>query len=241
MWKGKSVSVVFSTYNEKGSIRECIEGLFKTGYVDEVIAVDNNAAKGTKEEILKTKAKYFLEKRQGFGWGYRRALYESKGDLIIMIEPDGTFDPNDVIKLLAYSDNFPVVFGTRTTSIMIGDGANMGLFLKWGNYAVAKMVEFLFGTNFLSDVGCTYRLINRKAYEIIKKDFIITGNEFNPDMMIQVIKHKIPFIEIPVKYLKRVGTSSVTGDMKRTIPVGVKMIILILKQRLKLINQKKIK
>ena len=73
MWKKKKVSVVFSTYNEIDSIKEFIDGLFKTGYVDEVIAVDNNAAKGTKEEILKTKAKYFLESKQGFGWGYRRA------------------------------------------------------------------------------------------------------------------------------------------------------------------------
>src|SRR3989344_3578144 len=146
MWKKKKVSVVFSTYNEKDSIKEFIDGLFKTGYVDEIIAVDNNAVKGTKEEILKTKAKYFLEPRQGFGQGYRKALHESTGDLIIMIEPDGTFDPNDVIKFLAYSDNFDVVFGTRTTSIMIGDGANMGWFLKWGNFAVAKFVEVLYNT-----------------------------------------------------------------------------------------------
>src|SRR3989338_9928394 len=124
MWKKQKVSVVFSTYNEKDSVRKCINDLFKTKYVDEVVAVDNNATTGTKEEILKTKAKYFLEPRQGFGWGYRRALHESTGDLIIMIEPDGTFAPNDVMKFLAYSDNFDVVFGTRTTSIMIGDGAN---------------------------------------------------------------------------------------------------------------------
>ena len=237
MWKNKKVSVVFSTYNEKNSIRECIEGLFKTGYVDEIIAVDNNAVKGTKEEILKTNAKYFLETRQGFGQGYRKALHESTGDLIIMIEPDGTFDPNDVIKFLAYSDNFDVVFGTRTTSIMIGDGANMGWFLKWGNFAVAKFVEILFNTSFLSDVGCTYRLISRNSYEKIKKKFVITGNEFNPDMMLQVIRNKIKYIEIPISYLRRVGVSSVTGDMKRTIPVGLKMILLIIKHRLNIIKK----
>ena len=69
MWKKQKVSVVFSTYNEKDSIKECIEDCFKTKYIDEVIAVDNNSAKGTKEEILKTKARYFLEAKQGFGWG----------------------------------------------------------------------------------------------------------------------------------------------------------------------------
>ena len=238
MWKGQKVSVVFSTYNEKDSVRECIQKLFETGYVDEVIAVDNNAIEGTKKEILGTKAKYFHEPKQGFGWGYRRALHESTGDLMIMIEPDGTFDPNDIIKFLAYSDNFEVVFGTRTTSIMIGDGANMGWFLKWGNFAVAKLVEILFNTSFLSDVGCTYRLIRRDAYKKIRRKFVIHGNEFNPDMMLQVIKNKISYIEIPVNYLRRVGISSVTGDMWRTIPVGLKMILLILKHRLGLLNQK---
>jgi len=239
MWKKQKVSVVFSTYNEKDSIRKCIDDLFKTGYVDEVIAVDNNAARGTREEIFKTKAKYFLETKQGFGWGYRRAMYESSGDIMIMIEPDGTFEPNDVMKLLAYSDDFDVVFGTRTTSIMIGDGANMGWFLKWGNYAVAKMIEVLFNTTHLSDAGCTYRLIKRKAYEKIRKKFVIGGNEFNPDMMLQVIRNKIKYIEIPVKYLRRVGVSSVTGDFKRTFVVGLKMVLLILKHRLNIVKKYK--
>ncbi len=237
MWKDKKVSVVFSTYNEKDSIKKCINDLFKTEYVDEVIAVDNNAAKGTKEEILKTRARYFLEKKQGFGWGYRRALYESTGDLIIMIEPDGTFDPNDVIKFLAYSDNFDVVFGTRTTSIMIGKGANMGFFLKWGNFFVGKMIEFLFNTSHLSDAGCTYRLISRQSYEKIRKKFVITGNEFNPDMMLQVIRNKINYIEIPVNYLKRVGKSSVTGRWLKVISVGFKMVFLILKHRFNIVKK----
>lgn len=238
MWKGKKVSVVFSTYNEKESIRKCIEDLFMTGYVDEVIAVDNNAVKGTKEEILKTKAKYFHESKQGFGQGYRRALYESTGDLILMIEPDGTFDPNDLIKFLAYSDDFDVVFGTRTTSIMIGEGANMGLFLKWGNYLVAKAIELLFNTSHLSDVGCTYRLISRGAYKKMSRKFSITGNEFNPDMMLQIIRNKIRYIEIPIKYLKRIGTSSVTGRFSKVIIVGLKMVLLILKHRFNIISKK---
>lgn len=231
MWKKQKVSVVFSTYNEKDSVRKCINDLFKTKYVDEVIAVDNNASTGTKEEILKTKAKYFLETNQGFGWGYQRALKEATGNILIMIEPDGTFDPNDVFKLLAYSDDFDAVFGTRTTSIMIGRGANMGWFLKWGNYAVAKFIEFLFDTTHLSDVGCTYRLIKREPYNKIKDKFTITGNEFNPDMMLQIIRNNIKYIEVPVKYLRRVGVSSVTGDFKRTVVVGFKMIWLILKHR----------
>lgn len=237
MYHNKKVSVVFSTYNEKESVEKCINNLFETEYVDEVIAVDNNAASGTKEEILKTRARYFYEPKQGFGWGYRRALHESSGDLIIIIEPDGTFDPEDVIKFLAYSDDFDVVFGTRTTSIMIGEGANMGWFLKWGNFFVAKFIELLFNTSHLSDVGCTYRLISKETYTKIKRKFSTGGNEFNPDMMLQIIRHNIKYIEIPVKYLKRVGVSSVTGRFSKVVSVGLKMILLILKHRLGIINK----
>lgn len=236
MYNSKKVSVVFSTYNEKDSVRKCIEDLFKTRYIDEVIAVDNNAVKGTKEEILKTKAKYFHERKQGFGYGYQRALKEATGNLIIIIEPDGTFDSNDVIKFLAYSADFEVVFGTRTTSIMIGKGANMGFFLKWGNYALAKLIEILFNTTYLSDVGCTYRLIKREAYEKIKNKFVLTGNVFNLDMMLQVIRNRMKYVEIPVHYLKRVGVSSLTGKFSKVIKVGFSMIFLIFKHRLGIIK-----
>ena len=80
-------------------------------------------------------------------------------------------------------------------------------------------------------MGCTYRLIKREPYNKIKDKFTITGNEFNPDMMLQIIRNNIKYIEVPVKYLRRVGVSSVTGDFKRTVVVGFKMIWLILKHR----------
>ena len=54
-----------------------------------------------------------------------------------------------------------MVFGTRTTRELIWAGANMARFLRWGNWAVAKLIEALFNTSHLSDVGCTYRLLRR--------------------------------------------------------------------------------
>ena len=51
--------------------------------------------------------------------------------------------------------------GSRTVSNFIWDGANMGWFLQWGNWAVAKTIEVLFNTSYLSDVGCTFRVISR--------------------------------------------------------------------------------
>ena len=231
MWQGKKVSVVFSTYNEKDTIRKCINEFFKTGVVDEVVAVDNNAVKGTKEEILKTKARYVHEPKQGIGYGYMRALREATGDIIITTEVDGTYVPRDVLKLLAYSEDFPVVCGTRTTSIMIGEGANMGFLMKWANWAYAKIIEVLFNTNNLTDVGCIYRLMNRKALDKIKNIEMDGKFSFNVDWMLYIIRNNLSFIEAPVHFKKRVGESFGASNYYKASKVAIGMMGVILKHR----------
>jgi glycosyltransferase involved in cell wall biosynthesis len=231
MYQGKRVSVVFSTFQEKGSIRAFIDECFATGFVDEVIVVNNNAEAGTDEEVRKTNAKLFHESNQGYGFGYRRALKEATGDLLIMTEPDATFTAKDFENLLVYSKTYPVVFCTRTATHAIHDGANMGMFLKWGNWAVAKMVEVLFMTTQLSDVGCTTRLISREVFEKLQPSFTVGSNFFGLQMMLLVVKNRIPFVEIPVRYLGRVGESAVTGSFWKAWKLGWRMIFFVLQVR----------
>jgi len=234
MWKEKKVSVVFSTYNEKNSIRKEINYCFETGFVDEIIVVNNNAAEGTEEEVAKTKAKQVFEQRQGFGWGYRTALKEATGDLIIMSEPDGTYDhKKDIEKLLLYSDDFPVVLGTRTTQALIGEGANMGVFLKWGNVFVGKLIEVLFNTTHLSDAGCTLSLLSSTALKEIQPHFSIGGNHFSPEIVILLALKRITFVEIPIHYYRRVGESKGSGTFWKAFKLGIKKIWLVLSYRIK--------
>ena len=232
MWKNKKVSVVFPTYREKGSIRTVIEDFFRTGYVDEIIVVNNNAQEGTKEEVEKTRAIQVFETKQGYGFAMQRGLEEATGDLIILSEPDGTFYGDDVLKLLAYSDEFEVVFGSRTAPKLIDYRANMGMFLRIGNWFVAKLIEFLFLTGVLTDVGCSMKLLSRSAYEKIRGYFTVGSSHFNPELMCLVIIKKINFIEIPVKYAERVGKSMVTGSGKVSFLLGLRMIQLIFYYRL---------
>ncbi|MFA5392862.1 MAG: glycosyltransferase family 2 protein [Candidatus Ratteibacteria bacterium] len=232
MWQTKRVSVLLPTYNEKDSIRRVIDDFFQTGVVDEVVAVNNNAAAGTSAEIGKTAAREIFEFRQGYGAAIRRGLKESSGDLIIICEPDGTFLARDVFKLLAYADDFEVVFGTRTTQVLIWEGANMGSLLKWGNWAVAKLLEFLFNTTTFTDVGCTMRLIKKEALGKIEDQFRVNGEYFGPEMMILVVLNGLRYIEVPVNYLPRVGRSSVTGHKGKTVLLAVRMIFLIFRYRI---------
>ena len=231
MWRGKTVSVIFPTYNEKDSIREAIEDFFACEYVDEIIAVNNNAAPGTDEEILQTRARLVHEPRQGYGHAIWKGLGEAKGDLLIISEPDGTFSGHDVFKMLAYSDDLPVVFGTRTVRAFVWEGANMGFLLKWGNWGVGKLMEFLFNTTILTDVGCSMRLMTREVYESIRPQFTVGGSAFGPQIMLLTILNGHPFIEIPVNYKKRVGTSSVTGNLFKAALLGIRMTLMILHYR----------
>jgi glycosyltransferase involved in cell wall biosynthesis len=233
MWNGRTVSVVLGTYAEKDSIRGVINGFFATGVVDEVVVVNNNAEPGTREEVDQTEARQVFESRQGYGYSYRRGLMEATGDLLILAEPDGTFLPRDAVKLLTYSDDCDAVFGTRTTREMIWSDANMGTFLKWGNWAVAKLVEVLFNTSHLSDVGCTYRLLTRDTLEKIQPKFTVGGSHFGPELMLLVITSGARVVEVPVNYLPRVGESSVTGDLRKAVKLGFQMIGFILRFRLR--------
>jgi glycosyltransferase involved in cell wall biosynthesis len=237
MWRGRKVSVIFPTYNEKDSIRAATQGYFATGLVDEVIVVNNNAAPGTSEEVAGTGAREIFETNQGYGYALLRGIDSCSADLVVLSEPDGTFTPNDVLKLLAYSDDVPVVFGTRTSREFIWEGANMGRFLRWGNWAVAKMTEMLFNTTILTDMGCTLRLFDARALKRIRPHLTIGGSHFGPQLLLEVVAHGIPFVEVPINYRSRVGESSVTGSLWKAFRLGMRMIALVWEYRLGLVRR----
>jgi glycosyltransferase involved in cell wall biosynthesis len=232
VYKGKSLSVLLPTYNEKDSIRGCIQSFERTGVVDEILVVNNNAAEGTSEEVAQTGAVEIFESRQGYGAAIVRGLREAQGDLVCICEPDGTFDPHDLFKMLPYSDDIDIVYGTRTVGEFIWQDANMGWFIRLGNWLVAKLMEVLFNTNSLSDVGCTLRLLNRPAVEVLLPLFREMGNCMGAEMMCLSRIVKLRSVQIPVNYRARVGVSSVTGRRSAAMKVGLRMIWVILSYRM---------
>ncbi len=233
MYGSKSVTVVFPAYNEEKYIRSAVADFSIPNVVDEVLVVDNNSKDGTAAEARQTSARLVTETAQGYGNALRRGLREATGDLVILAEPDGTFVGRDVLKLLAYADDFDMVCGTRTTRELIWTQANMGWFLRMGNWTVAKMLQFLYGGPSLSDCGCTLRLTHRTALDRFQDDLTVGGSHFLPEMVILALKRGLRVIEVPVNYRGRVGDSKITGSVKGTLTTGFRMIGLILKYRFK--------
>nr|WP_202894315.1 glycosyltransferase family 2 protein [Kribbella italica] len=232
------MSVVLPTYNEKDSIADVIRRFDKLGVVDDILVINNNAAEGTSEEVASTNAREIIETKQGYGAAIRRGLREVDTDLVCVCEPDGTFNPEDLLKLLSFSAECDVVVGSRTVANFIWDGANMGWFLQFGNWAVAKMLEVLFNTASMSDVGCTFRVITREHVKTISDRATLDGSAFGLEMLLTSVVTRARMVQIPVNYHPRVGVSSVTGDFGKTVTLGLEMIRLILKTRLKTIGRR---
>jgi len=233
VYSGKTVSVVLPTYNEKDSIRTTIRAFESLGIVDEIIVVNNNAADGTSAEVAPTMAREVFEPVQGYGAAIKRGFREAIGDYVCLCEPDGTFEARDILKLLAYVEDVDIAYGSRTVHEFIWHGANMGFFLRFGNWSVAKLMEVLFNTNSLSDVGCTMRVARRSALDVILPHLTVDGSHFGPQMMCVSVIARLRIVQIPVNYRSRVGSSSVTGDLWVAAKLGVTMIGLILGYRLR--------
>jgi glycosyltransferase involved in cell wall biosynthesis len=184
--------------------------------------------------VRSTSAIEIHEPVQGYGAAICRGFAEASGDLVVVCEPDGTFLACDLHKFLAYADDVDIAYGSRTIRTFIWERANMGFLLKWGNWFVAKLLEVLFNTNYLSDVGCTYRMIGRDALLKLLPTFQVKSNFFGPEMMVRGFRMKLRCVQVPINYRERTGQSSVTGYLRKTFVLGMQMTILIIAMRFRL-------
>ena len=228
MWHGKTVSVVLSTYKEKNSIRKAIEDYFATGFVDEVVVTSNNAEPGTEEEVKKTKAKLVHEKRQGYGYAFQRGIQEATGDYVFLSEPDGTYKASDLERFLIYAKDFPVVLGTRTSQSAILEGASMGILRKLANVFEAKVIEVLFVTHSLTEIGCTCKLFHREALMQIQPLWQTKNALFATELLLLIVSKRINFIEIPITFQERIGESTLTGRWYHLVKWGLHIFWFIL-------------
>jgi dolichol-phosphate mannosyltransferase len=225
------VSVVMPAYNEAEGIEAAVRTYAAIPEVDEVLVVDNNSTDGTDRIAVAAGARIINEPRQGYGYACQAGLMSASGEIVFLVEPDGTFQAGDIYKFLAYADDFDVVFGTRTAKTCIWAGSNMGHFLRYGNCAVAKLLEYVHNGPCLTDVGCTYKMFKSEAIKEIAPMFSVGASHFSPELMILCIRSGLLCVEIPVNYRPRLGTSKITGDFWKAFRLGWRMIGMILAYR----------
>ena len=232
MWNNKTVSVVIPAHTEEETVRTIIEKVYGCVPVDEVLVVNNASTDRTGEEVKKTRAKLTFEGRKGYGFAVQKGFREAMGDLVVLFDADGNFPAKDILKLLAYADDFDLVKGTRSRRELIEKGVYPP-FISWlvmtANIAVAKFQQFVFRGPALTD-NCSLRLIKKSALKKILPQISVGGPCFLTDMTDLAMLANLSIIEIPVRFTKRIGGRSkysTFGLMK----VAVKMVLHIMKQR----------
>src|SRR3989338_5261674 len=103
MVKKEKVVVVMPAYYASRTLEKVYHGI-DTKIVDEVILVDDGSKDGTGAVAISLGIKTFLHRRnKGYGANqktcYRQAL-KSKADYVIMLHPDGQYNPSDLIKFI---------------------------------------------------------------------------------------------------------------------------------------------
>jgi UDP-N-acetylglucosamine diphosphorylase / glucose-1-phosphate thymidylyltransferase / UDP-N-acetylgalactosamine diphosphorylase / glucosamine-1-phosphate N-acetyltransferase / galactosamine-1-phosphate N-acetyltransferase len=229
------VSVIIPAYNEAASIGRVVRDFLPQA--DEIVVMDNVSPDGTGDIARALGAVVHSTPLTGYGDALRKGMDAATGDILVLVEADGTFKAKDLGKLLEFLKDADMVIGTRTTRQMIEQGANMDGLLRWGNVVVGKLIEALWWSREprFTDVGCTYRALWRDAYQKIRPYLTRQDAAFSPEMMIEMLRVEGRVIEIPVSYYRRLGGASKhSGTLMHSVRTGMRMVRLILQKRFNL-------
>jgi glycosyltransferase involved in cell wall biosynthesis len=130
MFRDRTVSLVIPAYNEEATIRQVVEEFRGEPHIDEILVVDNNCKDRTAALAAAAGARVVAEAKPGYGAALMAGMSAAKGDILVLVEADGSFRARDVVKLLVYLDDAGMVMGTRTTKQMVEQGANMRFLLR---------------------------------------------------------------------------------------------------------------
>ena len=225
------IAVGMTAYNDELSIGDAGRDFLRQQHVCGVVVVDNNSSDRTAEEGLKSGASVVKEPVQGYGACCVRALREAMrlGEIVCLVEGDGTFSGSDLKKLMAYVENADMVVGTRTTRELNAPDSQINTSLLIGNVLMAKLLQIRFRSVRLTDVGCTFRVIRKAALEKIIDQLTVTGNHFSCEMLLVALENNLMVIEIPLTLKKRVGESKgVGGNLFKAAATAVDMWRLIM-------------
>ena len=198
--KVEMVSVVIPTLNEAGNILEAITTIQKElAYPKEIIVVDGNSTDGTIKIVKDTNiCRLIIEPRRGYGIALRTGMKHAKGDIIVMVDGDGTYEVKHINRLLdtMVKNDAELCLATR----MYDPNKAMGLMNFIGNKIITFCFDFLF-SQFLSDTQSGFRAISHSAIE--KVDLDQDDMAFATEMLVEFAKKRFKMVEVPSTYKSR--------------------------------------
>jgi glycosyltransferase involved in cell wall biosynthesis len=187
-----TVTVVIPARNEARSLPHVLRQL-PADY--EVIVVDGNSEDGTPEVAarLRPDARVVTQVGRGKGDALRLGFALAKGDVIVMIDADGSTDPGEMPKFIeALGADVDLAKGSRFAA---GGGSEDITFIRrLGNTVLASLVNWLFGTTY-SDLCYGYAAFRRRCLPILMLD--CNGFEFETLMNVRAARAGLRVVEVP--------------------------------------------
>ncbi|MBT8203879.1 MAG: glycosyltransferase family 2 protein [Eudoraea sp.] len=217
------IRVVIPAFNEENSISKVIEELPEL--VSEVIVVNNNSTDQTAAVARKAGATVLTETRMGYGYACLKGLNyiaeQSKTpDIIVFIDGDYSDYPQELPKIVGpiMEGAVDFVIGARVKSLR--EKGSMTPQQVFGNKLATFLMRVFFGAKF-TDLGPFRAIRYDKLLQLNMED---KTYGWTVEMQLKALKQKLAYIEVPVRYKKRIGVSKVSGTVKGTIFAGIKIL-----------------
>jgi glycosyltransferase involved in cell wall biosynthesis len=194
-----TVSVIIPTLNEAESLPWVLENL--PPWVDEVLLVDGLSTDATEvlARRIRPDAVVVHQHRRGKGAALRAGFAAATGDIIVMIDADGSTDPREMHQFIAaLKDGSDFVKGSRH---MEGGGSADFTFLRSaGNKFFVLMANILYGSRF-TDLCYGYCAFWRKNLDVLA--LTADGFEIETQLVLGAVKAGLEIRETPSFELRR--------------------------------------
>jgi glycosyltransferase involved in cell wall biosynthesis len=146
MQKQIDVSVIIPCYNEEkaiGIVLENIQGVMQNQkYSYEIIVVDDASSDNT-YQLAKDKGVKVIKRttRGGSGSARKTGIIAAEGEIIVMLDGDGSYEARDIAKLLSYFPEYDQVNGARTS-----EQGSLKYLRSPAKWLIRKLACYLTGT-----------------------------------------------------------------------------------------------
>jgi glycosyltransferase involved in cell wall biosynthesis len=199
MHRDLKISVVIPCYNEEDGVREVIGRMPPA--VDEVVVVDNNCTDRTAEVARSLGARVVEQKVAGYGAAYKKGLAAATGDLIVTLDGDGTYPPEDIPRLVdeLLGRGWDFLSGCR---FPLADPKAMNLTNQFGNGVLTAASAVLFFKP-IRDSQSGMWVFRRTGLE--KMRLTSDGMAFSEEIKLEALLRGLKFGETHIRYGERVG------------------------------------
>ena len=181
------VSVVIPALNEAENLPHVLPLI--PNWIDEVILVDGHSHDGTAEVACQLLPDIRIVQQSGRGKGnaLRSGFNAATGDIIVMLDADGSTDPGEipvfVNALLTGAD-----FAKGSRFAQGGGTADMPLYRKFGNMCFVLLVRVLFGGSY-SDLCYGYNAFWADVLPVLNLDS--SGFEIETMMNVRALRARL--------------------------------------------------